>query len=170
MFKSWLAYNGHEHDVAVEEFAQSVGQVLKDNNADHRTQFCTVINQPSDALGRYGQLKREQLRSCWISSKLRGMATGHSLRCCMGLQYMTTQTSASLPCRYETPREDSTRGDSKGDSGKSLLMRQLNRSTGHARCIMASSASQEMTTPETRFVSHGQNDRAFHKKPGHSLI
>jgi len=51
MFMSWLAEHGHEHDVAVEEFALSVGQVLKKHyNADHRTKLCTAINQMSDAL------------------------------------------------------------------------------------------------------------------------
>ena len=34
-FRSWLDEYGHEHDVAVEEFVQSVGKLLKKyNNAD----------------------------------------------------------------------------------------------------------------------------------------
>jgi len=37
-------------------------------------------------------------------------------------------------------------------------MRQLNESTGHARCIMV---SKEMIKPEAGFTLHGQNDRAF---------
>ena len=44
MFKSWLA-------VAVDEFAQSVGQVFKKhNNTDHRAKLYTTIDQPSDGL------------------------------------------------------------------------------------------------------------------------
>jgi len=37
--------------VAVEEFVQSVGQVLnKHNKADHRTKLCTAIDNLSDVL------------------------------------------------------------------------------------------------------------------------
>jgi len=51
IFKSWLVEYGHEHDVVVEEFAQSLGQVFKkDNNADHIAKLCTAIDQLSDVL------------------------------------------------------------------------------------------------------------------------
>jgi len=51
LFNSWLAEHGHEHDVAVEEFAQSVGHVFKKhNNADHREKLCTAIDYLSYAL------------------------------------------------------------------------------------------------------------------------
>ena len=54
MFKSWPAE--HEHDVAVEEFAQGVSQVLKKhNNTDHIEQ--NTIDQLSDAL------RNEEVRS-----------------------------------------------------------------------------------------------------------
>ena len=40
MFKSWLAEHGHEHDVAVEELAKSVGQLMKKHNtAGHRAKL-----------------------------------------------------------------------------------------------------------------------------------
>jgi len=51
IFKSWLTGHGHEHDVAVKEFAQSVDQVLKKyKNADHREKLYTTIDQLSEAL------------------------------------------------------------------------------------------------------------------------
>jgi len=45
-----LAEHGHEHDVAVKEVTQSVGQMLKKhNNADHRAKLCPAIDQLLDA-------------------------------------------------------------------------------------------------------------------------
>jgi len=51
MFKSWLVEYGHEHDMAVEQFALSMRQAFKKhNNVDHRASLCTVIDLLSDAL------------------------------------------------------------------------------------------------------------------------
>ena len=51
MFNSWVAEHGHENDMAVKVFAQSLGQVFKKHkNADHRAKLSTAIDHMSDAL------------------------------------------------------------------------------------------------------------------------
>ena len=51
MFKSRLAQHVREHDMAVEEFTQSVDHVFKKhNNTDHTAKLCTAIDHLSDPL------------------------------------------------------------------------------------------------------------------------
>ena len=68
MFKSWLAEHGHEHDVEVEEFAQSVGQLLKkQHNADHRANlfmlWSTYLSMVEEDGDTYAEITEKPLVS-----------------------------------------------------------------------------------------------------------
>ena len=50
MHESWLAENGHEHDVEVKELAQTVATLLKKTGQNHRAELCNAVGQLSYVL------------------------------------------------------------------------------------------------------------------------